>query len=62
MSRLRNQKNTLRNSIYALQDGLVTGIEDKIIGEEKAKLLHKNIIDVAIFLGHFCPRGKGARG
>lgn len=46
MSGLRNQKNTLRNSIYALRDELITGIEDKIIEEEKAKLLHKKILDM----------------
>ena len=46
MSGLRNQKNTLRNSIYALRDELITGIEDKIIKEEKAKLLHKKILDM----------------
>ncbi|KAK2558628.1 hypothetical protein P5673_018821 [Acropora cervicornis] len=46
MSGLRNQKNMLRNSIYALRDELITGIEDKIIEEEKAKLLHKKILDM----------------
>ena len=46
MSGLRNQKNTLRNSIYALRDELITGFEDKIIEEEKAKLLHKKILDM----------------
>ena len=45
MSGLRNQKNTLRNSIYALRDELITGIADKIIEEEK-ELLHKKILDM----------------
>ena len=43
---MESEETRCENSIYALRDELITGIEDKIIEEEKAKLLHKKILDM----------------
>ena len=49
MSGLRNQKNTLRNSIYELRDELITGIEDKIIDEEKQSC-SASLVSISLYL------------